>query len=320
MSAELIPTPKSVDETVHVGSNGWLFLVKGTNRVAELYKQKSSFTPEMNKQWVSLLQNRQRTLENLGIRYLHLPAPEKLSVFSKYYNGKLENISGSPIEQLFSQLPSQPSFAVNLLPYFLKQIDKVPLYWKTDTHWSFWGCFSAYQMLCTKLGVEFDEELLGYPYAEVSIMLDLGSKVVPKVREKARYYKLNKHSHRSYSNALVDFKEAHGLANEGALHVGSHVVFKNDSKKAIDSVLMLFGDSFSEYRPMLLTGMLAETFREVHFIWSSSIDYDYVETVKPDILITELAERFMTRVPQDNLNIDEFALMRIDAYKAAKAS
>ncbi len=309
--------PVAVDETVHVGTDGWLFLVKGTNNVSNLYKHASSFTKEMTNKWVLLLQERQSKLASFGIKYVHLPAPEKLSVLSKYYNGKIENINGSPINQLFKMLPPTPQYAINPLPFFSQQIDKVPLYWKTDTHWSFWGCFSAYQLLCSKLGVPFNQEILNYPYTPVNMVLDLGSKVEPKIKEKARYYKLNKHSIRTYANSLVEFKEKHGLANEGSLHVGSQVVFNNKSESAIDSVIVLFGDSFSEFRHVLLTGMLAETFREVHFIWAASIDYDYVQRIKPDYVVTELAERFMTRVPEDNLNIEEFALSRIQAYKSS---
>lgn len=78
---------------------------------------------------------------------------------------------------------------------------------------------------------------------------------------------------------------------------------------------MLFGDSFSECREHLLTGMLAETFREVHFIWNPNIDYEYVNFIQPDVVITELAERFMTRVPADKLDIQSFAAERLANYK-----
>ncbi len=310
---------QAIDDTVHVGRDGWLFLIKGSNNVSDLYRRNSSFTAEKAQQWVSLLQTRQEKIAALGARYVHLPAPEKLSVLHKYYNGRIENINGSPITRLFSLLASTPEHAINPLPYFSQQLDNFPLYWKTDTHWSFWGCYCAYQLLCSKLGVAFNAEMVNYPYAPAEIVMDLGSKVEPKIKESARYYKLNKHSKRIYANELVQFKEENDLSNEGSLHVGSHVVFRNNSASAIDSVVVLFGDSFSEYRSILLTGMLAETFREVHFIWAARVDYDYVEKVSPDIVITELAERFMTRVPIDDLCIGEFALSRIENYKIKNA-
>lgn len=309
----------SVDEMVHVGNDGWLFLVKGANNVSALYKNKSSFTPEMVESWSELLRMRNEKINALGARYVHLPAPEKLTVLHKYYDGKIENINGSPTIALLSSYKSVPDYAVNPIPYFSQQIDKFPVYWKTDTHWSFWGCYCAYQLLCTKLGVVPNDELVKYPYTPVNMVLDLGSKVEPKVKEEARFYKLNQHSKRVYANELVRFKEKNDLINEGSLHVGSHVVFRNESDGAIKQKVILFGDSFSEYRTVLLTGMLAETFEEVHFIWSASLDYEYIEKVRPDYVISELAERFMTRVPEDQMRIDEFAKARVAEYKSRTA-
>lgn len=312
-------TSSPVDDTVHVGNNGWLFLVKGANDVSALYKNESSFTPEMVSAWKQLLHDRNERISALGARYVHLPAPEKLTVLHKYYDGKIENINGSPTIALLSSYEEVPLYAINPVPYFSQQIDNYPLYWKTDTHWSFWGCYCAYQLLCAKLGEEPNPDLVNYQYTPVNMVLDLGSKVDPKVKEEARFYKLSQKSKRVYANELVSFKEENDLVNEGSLHVGSHVVFHDDSDTAIQKKVVLFGDSFSEYRSILLTGMLAETFSEVHFIWSASIDYDYLDKVKPDIVVTELAERFMTRIPEDQVRIDEFARSRVAAYQSANS-
>ena len=52
--------------------------------------------------------------------------------------------------------------------------------------------------------------------------------------------------------------------------------------------------------------MMAETFSEVHFVWSTSLDYSYIESVAPDIVFTEIAERFMPKVPTDNFNLEKY--------------
>ena len=67
-------------------------------------------------------------------------------------------------------------------------------------------------------------------------------------------------------------------------------------------------NSFSEYRPHLLTGLLAETFRTVLFVWSTSIDYGLVERFRPDVVITEMAERFIKNLPERNIPVDGFDL------------
>lgn len=304
-----------LESPVHEGHDGWLFLVSGSNNVLDLYNKESSFTDAMANGWVELLQERNSRFQKMGIQYLHLPAPEKLTVLSEHYNGTLDNVDGSPLLQMAAKHAAKVPCLVNVVPFFKQQPKETRLYWKTDTHWSFWGCYSAYQLLCARLDVEPHSAMLKYPHDEVNCLFDLGSKLPEPRKELSRFYKLAQNAKRTYANPIIRFKEEHNLGDEGHLHVGSHVVYKNASAHAIDKCVMLFGDSFSECREHLLTGMLAETFREVHFIWNPNIDYEYVEFIQPDIVITELAERFMTRIPDDKLDIQSFAAERLADYK-----
>jgi len=49
--------------------------------------------------------------------------------------------------------------------------------------------------------------------------------------------------------------------------------------------------------------MLAETASEVEFIWSSKLDWNYINRARPDVVLYEIVERFMTVVPKDNLSL-----------------
>jgi len=109
--------------------------------------------PKMAEDWVELLQERSAHFQEQGIQYLHLPAPEKLTIMHKHFQGQIENVDGSPVMQMAAKHANRVPCLVNVVPYFKKQIDQTNLYWKTDTHWSFWGCYSAYQLLCNRMGV-----------------------------------------------------------------------------------------------------------------------------------------------------------------------
>jgi alginate O-acetyltransferase complex protein AlgJ len=302
-------------DPVHVGKDGWLFLVKGSNSVINLYKKRSSFTAELAEQWVTLLQSRMQKLADKNIDYLFLPAPEKLTVMHQHYDGKINNIHGSPIHTMVNNHHARVPCIVNVLPAFSKLVETNRPYWKTDTHWSFWGCFAAYQVLCARMGIPSRPELLQAPFDEGDVLFDLGAKLTAPVRERARFYKLIQTAERVYANPMVRFKERNQLVNEAHLHVGSHVVYKNNSPHVAQKKVVLFGDSFSEYRPHLLTGMLAETVSELHFIWNARLDYEYISLIQPDIVINELAERFMVEVPKDNLCVQAFSNDRVEGYK-----
>ena len=78
----------------------------------------------------------------------------------------------------------------------------------------------------------------------------------------------------------------------------------NSAGHVRNEVVVLFGDSFSDYRPSSLTWLLAEEFSDVHFIWSAGLDFDYVQRVSATIVVSELAERFMSRLPQDDVIVE----------------
>jgi capsular polysaccharide biosynthesis protein len=98
---------------------------------------------------------------------------------------------------------------------------------------------------------------------------------------------------------------------------GSHVVYENLSNTAANKKIVLFGDSFSDYQQNLLTAMLAETVREVHFVWSHSIDHEYIRLVRPDIVISQSSEASMTVVPVDAGDVRSWADERVASLEKA---
>lgn len=314
MAAASASTPNTAEDTVSIGEDGWLFLKKGTNNVASFYRDQADPNNLVSDSWAKLLQDRHRRIASTGARYVHIAPPDKLTVYGDKIG--FEGRSLGPLGRLarFSEARGLDIPLINLAPIFDEKKSDTLLYWKTDTHWTPWGCLSAYETLCLSLGVEPNDDLMARDYREGDAVFDLGSRFSPPIRERARFYNFLKDAERVEENALVRYKEANSLQNAVGLHVGSRVVFRNVSPEAIPARVVLFGDSFSEYRPSLLTGMLAETFQETHFAWSASVDYGYIERIRPDIVITELAERFMPILPRDGVDVDRDADTRMNAH------
>ncbi len=327
---------------VHTGENGWLFLTGGEHRVIDLFRAESAFTPEMANQWVELLRLRADQLSGRGVRYVHVTAPDKLTLLNRHYTDSLANLDGSPIRQLHARHEAELPNFLNVVPYLSQAIDKYPVFWKTDNHWTAWGCFMAYQLLCSHLGVPTNTDILNYPFTEKDAVLGLGHAAFNATGHSAepetvRTYQLDRYSQRVYANQVVRFRENRQLDQLAERLVlsspdqlsrvqqaqfqtladgsGSHVIYENHSSAAIDKKIVLFGDAYSEYRSHLLTGMLAETVREVHFIWSRSIDHEYVRQVRPDIVISQTSEASMTQVPEDSGSVQSWAGNGMHALK-----
>ena len=285
-----------MNDVVHVGRDGWLFLTGGTNGPIRMYRR-SLAQAWLLQRWAWLIGARAREAKRRGIRYLHLAAPEKLSVYADQapdlaIDPKLGN------GQVLCRMFGDESICPDVVPALVAARGEGETFLRTDSHWSSEGCRVAHDVVCRTLGATLRWDLVDRVTVHLDAFTgDLGEKLTPQPSEALRRSAVQRDAVRVDANALVLACEAAGRITE--LHRGACVVFRNEAADADPRRLVLFGDSYSDFTQHSLTGMLAETFREVHFIWSPQIDWGYVDRVRPDILMSELAERFMFRLPGD---------------------
>jgi hypothetical protein len=317
---------------IHVGKDGWLFLKTGTNDVLGQYERPEE-TTGLVWQWRSLVATRARRLRAMGILYRHVVAPEKLMVYDHRLDGLAITPTASPAYRLYHCEPPAGGrrglgalyrawrrrrgwrkTCIDLVAPMRAARDDAELYCRTDTHWSFDGCYLAYAAICAALGTPPLAALRDRPSIETDHDGDLGSAFDPPRRARSRTVLMQQDSARTYASPIVVARERAGLLH--TLHVGAHVIYGN-ARATDPRCLVLFGDSFAHVMPYMLTIMLAETFREVHFIWSTSLDWSYIARVRPDIVLSEVAERFMVQVPDDSFSVEGYARERFGAELAA---
>lgn len=288
---------------VHEGLDGWLFLTGGTNFVTTLYEREGGHLPDSNLcRWRDAIVERRRRCDALGVAYAHLVAPEKLTIYGHKQARPLVDADLAPairLKALFENDASDFGW-VDLVSPMRARRDEIDLYWRTDTHWTPEGCLLAYELLCQALKLTPNAELAKRPARAQKKVMDLGGKFDPPLWEEVREIDWLSDARRVYANRIAHILETplHG----GAIHVGAHVVFRNE-KAPNDKKILLFGDSFAAVGTDRLTAQLAETARELVFVWSANVDWGLVERVKPDILITEIAERYMALAPNDRFRL-----------------
>ena len=287
-------------EIVHVGREGWLFLIGGTNGVLGQYRSTLAWWWRL-RSWSKLVQARAARARSLGIRYVHTVVPEKLSVYDDRTDALAFDPRKSPARRLGLRLLNDPTFVDLLGPMRAARDGPVPLFYRTDTHWNYDGCLLAYRVLLRACGAVPSAGIADRPRYDTRKVRDLGEKLPGRPVETASHGVIDRDAVRIYASPLVEAYESAGQAS--SLHVGAHVIYRNESAEADPRTVVLFGDSYAHFAPIMLTGLIAETFREVHFVWSSSLDWAYVERVGPDLLIFEMAERFLTRLPDDRFDV-----------------
>jgi hypothetical protein len=304
----MVGTPKApiFDESfVHKGRDGWLFLIGGSNSVSSLYDRNSALLGDSTvRKWADLIERRARRFEQLGIQYVHVNVPEKLTIYDdKLCDPPIVDWSLSPAVRLRDMLQRSPYGPVwlDLIEPFKTAPNKDDLYFKTDSHWSGEGCYLAYRLICERIGLTPEPDLLMRAHQSINGKLDMGSKFDPPIYEPVKLYDFRMKSMRVYRNAIARYLETPEFG--AAIHVGTHVRYLNRTPGAAKKKILIFGDSFSSQRGDALTAMFAETARDVEFVWSSNLDWPFIKRVKPDVVIYELVERFMTILANDKLSI-----------------
>ncbi|QGM99633.1 hypothetical protein F7D14_09075 [Methylocystis parvus] len=288
---------------VHKGLDDWLFLTGGSNFVTTLYQREGGHLPDVALEgWRDTIVARKRRCDALGVRYAHIAIPEKLTIYGHKQAEPLVDPDLAPALRLLKLFDCDPAAYgyVDLVALMRAHRDSVDLYFRTDTHWNAIGSLLGYETLCDALGLERNAALAERPFVDDLRLLDLGSKLDPPVYEPVREVTWLQDATRVYHNNVVRLLEAHEYGGE--IHVGSHAIFKNP-KAPNDCKLTLFGDSFSGVSPFHFTALLAETVSELEFIWSANVDWGLVERVKPDIVVTEIAERYMAIPPNDRFSL-----------------
>lgn len=303
---------------VMVGDEGFLFLTGGSNSTAALYDDEGFRSRVPLDQWNDCLKARNAFFANLGIPYRLIVTPEKMTVYgdNKILNTVIENPI-SPGERFYSAVADNSNI-IYPAAYLKEQSKNYQVYPKTDSHWSSIGAFSVFQILCNSFGIDVDFSLYSkLEEVHLSYHGDLWDAAYGSSEPETFTRRQVPDSIKEiYVNPVVGLKREMKSEDNAGLHVGSHMIWCNFDAP-LKKKIILFGSSFSEYRLecSLFSYLLSLYFQEVHFIWSAHLDLKYIQRHKPDFVVTEMPERFLTQCPADELVIEQYGLSVIQRWR-----
>jgi hypothetical protein len=146
-----------------------------------------------------------------------------------------------------------------------------------DTRWNGHGAFLAYTQVMTNLGLE----PLSINQVEMISQEepgDLASKI---------------DSTTIYIRGRVINRTFRCISNNDIPNIGNLIIFSNSNKNLPRCIL--FRDSFST----ALLEFYAQSFSELFVVWQPNLDYSLIHEFKPDIVISQQAERFLVSCPDD---------------------
>ena len=303
---------RSLGTGLLAGRDGWLFWI-GRNRYVLRLFRRGPVAAWCLWRWQWLVARRATRCRKLGARFVQVVAPDTLSVYGHKLVAKEVSPDASFALRLGERLreAGRGMHWVELVPAFRAGREAEDLCLHTDTHFTPAGYRLAYRLICDAFGVSPAAHVLQPGPERQRIDTDLGSKLHPPMTEECERHDFVRSAQRVEENSLVRLQERLARPVPG-VQGGSRIVLRNDSAEADPRRVVAFGDSYL-FHETGLGSMLAESFREVHLLWSPALDYGYLARVGPDLVIAEIAERFVRRIPQDGVDIEALADRRAAA-------
>ncbi len=145
------------------GVDDWYF--NTDNRLLEDFTGRNLFSESDLNRWILSYRSKKEWLAERGVRYLFIVPPNKQTIYGEFIGKPLADHRGP---SRFAQIKSALSYSdratlVDPAAALLQHKDSVPLFFKSDTHWTPYGAYLAYRVIAERIeslfpGIEFRDD------------------------------------------------------------------------------------------------------------------------------------------------------------------
>lgn len=275
----------SEDQSAITGKDSWLYLFKGSNSYYDGY-----LTPDhddLSHQWLDIIEKREKICSKMGALFRQVIVPNKASILSEYYPHSLPRMQTDILKRI---LDKKSDLIICPIQQWRDTQIKLAVFRRNDSHLTMAGNAHLTGLILSSLGLP-QKSACHVQTSLVEHVGDLGVKYDPGFSE---FFHAP-----SFESGLLDqqriIKTFEYIPETG--FTGTTQTFYN-AKPIYDHRVVVFGNSFYEKSPSWgMTPIFAALFKSIHFVWSSRIETEIVETIAPDIVIAQTCERFLCRVP-----------------------
>lgn len=286
-------------DNVVFGKDGHLFLMR--KGVVDQYRNLPIFSENELQLICERLEKRRRWLAEQGISYYLTVAPMASTIYPDKLPDKYAPLPGRTggLDQLIAALRARTGVQFIDMRAPLREARTVrDPYYTTDIHWNPWGAFVGYRTLMER--IRQDHPAVGAPCLPEDYIVE------PDTNDQgdlALQLAINdKLTRVTYMMVPKDDFRARDLAEEelpASAFFKYRPVFKQGPDPEAPKLLM-FRDSFAVY----LIPYLSEHFSRSVYVWSPVFIPDIVTREKPDIVVQELLEVFITDLSHDKVRED----------------
>ncbi len=280
----------SPSDSLVVGKDGWFFF--GDADAIAQYRGIARFEADDLERWRTVLEERRDWLAERGIQYLVVLVPNKHRVYAEFMPDALPRMNpDSQLDQLVSHLRDHSDVSIlDLRPALERARSKQRIYHKTDTHWNDIGATAGARAILDALTPGLPQ-LAGHP----PLRFRRAERTTPG-QGLARIVGLSR-AYPENSLDLVVLKPRAGVPpGRRAAHaerVRRQQPFALGTGDPTLPRAVMFRDSFAN----ALVPFLSESFDRILYVWERHLDRRVIEVEQPDVVIQQIAERFLGDLP-----------------------
>lgn len=264
---------------VLIGEDNWMFYTGEGN--LDYYQRVKPLSTEQIALIKSNLEDIQKKLAADGIHFLFVIAPNKETIYADYLPAGIPRADNpTRADQITGSLENTLVHVLDLRPVLQKARLEGPVYFKTDTHWNPVGARAAYEAILLAMRPDFPI-LQPHPLADFDQVTEISS------GDLAALIHLKGEVSESFTALHARFeKPSRGFKNPPA---GQMITVMPD---AVLPKAVIFRDSFFNG----LQPFTSEHFSRVVYVSDFNVDFSIVSEEKPDIVMLEVAERYLDRL------------------------
>jgi len=302
----------SPNETVIIGQDKWLY-----KYLAE-QKGEVRVPPLMRRQWRVHFEERQDWLQEQGIDFAVVVASNKHTIYPEYLPSFYQpELKKSKLNQFLAEVKNSRLNVIDLTPRLLEEKEERLIYYKTDTHWNFYGAYFGYREIADDLQSFFPEQ----------DMIDLGTASIQSRQRDTNLYRIMGVNGTENADYIVPeggwgFKEHQAdtkllkhIAKRGSVSVTEH-------KNQMLPKAVVIGDSYLGWN----RNFLAQHFGRGVFVnlWGSqwkhkeTFPLDLFREEEPELVLMQFKESRLGFCPKPYCVVSPKKMTNPDAVRQAR--
>ena len=284
-----------------LGKSGRLYLTNDNNRIIDQTEGRFNLIPEDIDTWITRLERRAEWARAHEAFYYYSVAPNTHSLYPQYLPDGVVLSEDRSVRRIQKALAERSTFRNYYYPVELLNAAGLArdVAAPHDTHWSHYGAFIYLKNLLPLINKDVylgEIDLDDFNITTRTLRGDLGVKCTPVMLADVELFELKN-------------PKAIEVFNNKVRNTGNIRIFETADKSLPRAVI--YRDSYLDVAASWLAGF----FSRAVFIHQPGVDRHILDQEKPQVIISQQAERYINNIPDD---IASPAAVHYDAYSQSR--